>query len=47
MNVANSINFITMSLIERFIEMFINVSLNNDLTMITSDFVIYKLLEFK
>ena len=46
-DVINSINFTTVNLIVQSIEMSINASLSNDLTMIISDFIICKLLEFK
>ena len=46
-DVADSVDFMTADLIEKFIETFINISLSDDLTMTVSDSVICKLLEFK
>ena len=46
-NVVNSIDFMIADLIMQFIEMFVNVLLSNNLTMMISDSVTCKLLEFK
>ena len=46
-NVTDSVDFITVSLIKKFIKTFVNISSNDDLIMMTSDFIICKLLEFK
>ena len=43
----DSINFTTASSVEKSIKMFVNIFLNDDLTMMISDFVIHKLLKFK
>ena len=46
-DIINSINSTTVDLIAQFIEMSVNVFSNNNLTMIASDSVTHKLLEFK
>ena len=46
-NITNSIDFMIIDLIEKFIKTSVNISLNNNLTMMTFDSIIYKFLKFK
>ena len=46
-NVTDSIDFMTADSVKKSIETSVNTSLNNDLIMIVSDFIIYKLFKFK
>ena len=46
-NVADSINSMIMSSVEKFIKTFINIFLNDDLIIMIFDSIIYKFLKFK